>query len=139
VTVDLALQMRGMCQAVLLGGCLGLFYDGLRLARRCLPFRWVEWVLDLGFWLCATLALFLFSHSAWGGEVRLYGAVFCLLGSGAYFWGVSPVLLPPALGFLRFLRRLLGIFTRPARRLAGLFKRIGKFAKTSFHSGKKGV
>ena len=139
MTVDIALQVRGMCQAVLLGGCLGLVYDALRLARRCLPFRWVEWTLDLGFWLWATLALFLFSHRAWGGEIRLYGALFCLMGGGVYFWGISPVILPPVMGILRFFRRLLGIFTRPARWLWELFKRFGKFAKTSFHSGEKGV
>ncbi len=137
--VDLALPVRGMCQAVLLGGGLGLLYDGMRLVRRCLPLRWVEWVLDLTFWLCATAALFLFSHSAWGGEVRLYGAIFCLLGGAVWFWGISPAVLPPAMAVIRFFRRVLGIFTRPARRLVRLFKRIGKFAKTSFHSGKNGV
>ena len=99
----------------------------------------MEWVLDLGFWLWATLALFMFSHRAWGGEIRLYGALFCLVGGGVYFWGISPVILPPAMGILRFSRRLLGIFTRPARWLWDLFKRFGKFAKTSFHSGEKGV
>ena len=128
----MALQVQGMCRAVLLGGSLGFLYDALRLTRQCLPWRWVEWVLDLGFWLWATAALFSFSHAVWGGQVRLYGAVFCALGSGVYFWGISPVVLA-------FFRRLLGILTRPARGAAKLFQRIGKFAKTSFLSGENKV
>lgn len=139
MTVDVALQVRGMCQAVLLGGALGVVYDLMRVARRCVPLRWLEVVLDLVFWLIATAALFVFSHCAWGGEVRLYGALFCLMGGGAYFFGVSPCVLPPVMAFLGFLRRVLGVLSRPLRYLLCLFRRIEKFAKTSFLSGKNGV
>ena len=139
MSADIAQQLQGLCRAVLLGGMLGVLYDLMRVIRRRLPLRAVACVLDFLFWVAATAALFLFSHETWNGLIRLYGAAFCLLGGAAYFWGISPVVM----GFLFLLTglagRVLGILTFPGRVLGRVFKRFGKFAKTSFLSRKNGV
>lgn len=131
-SVDITRQLQGLCQAVLLGGALGIMYDLMRVLRRRIPLRWLEGVLDFSFWVSATVALFLFSHRAWDGQIRLYGALFCLIGGGVYFWGLSS----PVLGIFFFLmdvaQRFLGILTLPARLLGRLFKRFGKNAKNIF-------
>ena len=95
MTVSVAQQGRGLCQALLLGGGFGALYDLFRVLRARLP--GVGAALDLLFWLAATAGLFLWSQTAWGGQIRLYGALFCLLGGGVYFAALSPFLLK--LGF----------------------------------------
>ena len=139
VGVSVAGQLRGLCQAVLLGGGLGLAYDLLRVLRRGIPAGWVAIIADLLFWILATVGLFVFSREAWDGQIRLYGGLFCMMGGWAYFQGISPVILPLLLGILRLIRAILGILTAPVRRMERSFKRIGKFMKTSFLSEKKGV
>lgn len=139
MTVDIARQLQGLCRAVLLGGSLGILYDLMRVIRRRLPLPGVAAVLDLLFWTAATIALFLFSHDAWDGQVRLYGALFCLMGGAAYFCGVSPLILRLLLLLTALAGRVLGILTFPCRSLRRVFKRFGKFAKTSFLSRKNGV
>ena len=129
---DIARQLQGLCQAVLLGGAMGLVYDGMRVLRRSFSRAPVDAALDLLFWILATAALFRFSQRAWAGQIRLYGAVFCMLGGAAYFWGVSPLLLPPALLLARIVRKFLGLLSLPARLAARLFKRFEKNAKYIF-------
>lgn len=139
MTVDIARQLQGLCQAVLLGGVLGVVYDLMRVVRRRLPVPFLGGALDFLFWVGATAALFLFSHRAWDGQIRIYGALFCMLGGGAYFWGISPLVLKIAFLTVDLTAKILGILTLPVRGLARLFKRFEKFAKTSFLSGKNGV
>lgn len=139
MSIDIALQLQGLCRAILLGGSLGVLYDLMRVIRRRTGLRWLEILLDLLFWCAAVVALFLFSHDAWDGQIRLYGALFCLLGGWAYFWGISPLVLPFLLRLTVLIGRVLGILTFPCRALGQVFKRFGKFAKTSFLSRKNGV
>ena len=139
MTGDIARQLQGLCRAVLLGGGLGVFYDLLRIIRRRFPVPVLGGVLDFLFWVAATVALFLFSRDAWDGQIRLYGAVFCLLGGAAYFWGVSPLVMGLLFFLTNLAARVLGILTFPGRILGRVFKRFGKFAKTSFLSEKNGV
>ena len=93
MTVDVAQQGRALCQALLLGGAMGVVYDLFRVLRVRVKAPLLGPLLDLLFWLAAVAALFLWSQDAWGGRVRVYGAVFCLTGGGLYFWAVSPWLL----------------------------------------------
>lgn len=132
MSVDIARQLRGLCQAVLLGGALGVVYDLMRVMRRRIPLRWLGSVLDFSFWVAATVALFLFSHEAWDGQIRLYGAVFCMVGGGVYFWALSPPVLSVFFFLADMAQRILGILTLPARVLGRLFKRFGKNAKNIF-------
>lgn len=132
MTVDIARQLQGLCQAVLLGGVLGVVYDLMRVLRRRVPLPFLGGMLDLLFWAAATAALFLFSHRAWDGQIRLYGAVFCFLGGALYFWGVSTLVLGIVTFLADVLIRILGILTLPGRLLGRLFKRFGKIAKNIF-------
>ena len=139
MTPDIAQQLQGLCRAVLLGGGLGVLYDLMRIIRRRLPLPLLAGALDLLFWITATAALFLFSHETWNGQVRLYGAAFCLLGAAVYFRGISPLVMGLLFLLTGVAGRLLGILTFPGRVLGRVFKRFGKFAKTSFLSRKNGV
>ena len=105
---ELALEAEKLCEALLLGGGLGIFYDLLRMLRRRLGLRGLGTALDLLFWLGATAALFLWSDRAWNGQVRLYGALFALLGGAAYFFTLSP----PVLGLFHRLADFCGWFFR---------------------------
>ena len=77
---------------------MGMVYDLFRILRVRVKIPLLGPLLDLLFWLAATAALFLWSQAAWGGQVRLYGAAFCLAGGALYFWAISPWLL--RLGYL---------------------------------------
>ena len=135
--MDTRTELGILCQAVLLGGGLGLIYDLMRVARRRVPLPGLGTVLDFSFWMLATAALFHFSHEAWAGQVRLYGAAFCLLGGTAYFWGVSPVFLAVALRLTDMLVLILGMLFLPARVLGKVLGRIGKNVKNLFSFKKK--
>lgn len=132
MTVDIAAQVRALCQAILLGGALGVVYDLMRLVRRRVRLGWLSGTLDFLFWVLATAALFLFSHGAWNGRVRLYGAVFCLIGGAVYFWGLSPQVLAVAGALADLLLRIFGILTLPLRLLGRVFRRFEKIAKNIF-------
>lgn len=137
MTVDVAQQGRALCQALLLGGAMGAVYDLLRVLRVRIKIPLLGPALDLLFWLGATAALFLWSQDAWGGEVRLYGAAFCLVGGALYFWAVSPWAL--RLGYLGadLAAAFLGILTFPLGLAWALMKKIRKITKSIFLSGAK--
>lgn len=136
MTVQTSQQLQALCQAILLGGCLGAVYDGMRVVRCRLPLRWLEGVLDFLFWVGSTGVLFLWSQSAWGGQIRWYGPLFCMVGGVFYFWGLSPLVL--TLGYR--LADLAGLVWRmvcwPVRLGRKVFK---KFPKPPFLSGKNRV
>ena len=137
MTVDIAQQGRALCQALLLGAALGVTYDLFRILRVRIRVPLLGPLLDLLFWLLATLALFLWSQDAWGGQIRLYGAAFCLLGGSAYFWVISRWFLK--LGYLcaDVTGLLLGILTFPLGIARRFLKKIRKLIKNTFLSGAK--
>ena len=126
MTVDIAQQGRALCQALLLGAALGVTYDLFRILRVRIRVPLLGPLLDLLFWLLATPALFLWSQDAWGGQIRLYGAAFCLLGGSAYFWVISRWFLK--LGYLcaDVAGLLLGILTFPLGIARRFLKKIRK-------------
>ena len=133
---EVARQLQVLCQALLLGGAMGLAYDLLRIVRVRLRLPLAEGALDLLFWLGATAALFVWSQGAWGGQVRWYGAVFCLLGGGAYFRSLSPWVR--RLGDLaaRLAAVIWKILTFPAALVLALLKKIKNLQKTSSFPGR---
>ena len=135
--METALEVRWLCRALLLGGALGVVYDLMRVVRRRLPVKGVGSVLDLSFWVLATVSLFLFSGQAWAGRVRLYGGVFCMMGASAYFWGLSHAVLGICFRLADMLGWILGIMFLPARGLGRILKRIGKNVKYPFSFKKK--
>ena len=137
MTVDVAQQGQALCQALLLGGGMGMVYDLFRILRVRIRAALLGPLLDLLFWLGATGALFLWSQGAWGGRVRLYGAAFCLAGGALYFWALSPLVLK--LGYLGadLTAAFLGILTFPLGLARALLKKIRKIVKNIFLSGAK--
>ncbi|MCI8423107.1 MAG: hypothetical protein HFF50_06215 [Lawsonibacter sp.] len=137
MTADIIQQSRALCQALLLGATLGITYDLFRILRVRVHLPLLGPLLDLLFWLLATAALFLWSQQAWGGQIRLYGGVFCLIGGGAYFWLASPWMLK--LGYLAadLVTLFLEILTYPVGVAKALFKKIKKILQNTFHSGVK--
>ena len=113
MNIDTMEQGRALCQALLLGGAMGVGYDLMRILRVRVKLPLLGPILDLAFWLGATGALFFWSQGAWGGQVRLYGALFCLLGGGIYFWAISPWMLKFGYLLADLITRLWEILTLP--------------------------
>ena len=67
MSVDVTQQGLALCQALLLGGAMGVAYDLMRILRVRIRLPLLGPLLDLLFWLTATAALFIWSQSAWGG------------------------------------------------------------------------
>ena len=137
MTVDTLQQGRALCQALLLGGAMGVVYDLFRILRVRVKLPLLGPALDLLFWLGATWALFLWSQGAWGGQIRLYGAAFCLVGGAAYFWAISPWLLKFGYLLADVVTALLGILALPLRGVAAILKKIEKLVKNIFLFGGK--
>lgn len=104
MTIDVIQQSLALCQALLLGAAFGVLYDLSRVLRVRVRLRLLG-LTDLLFWLVATCALFLWSQRAWGGEIRAYGAAFCLAGEAPIFgysaggfcgWATVWPILPPS-------------------------------------------
>lgn len=68
MTVDLLQQLRALCQALLLGGAMGVVYDLFRILRVRVKLPLLGPLLDLLFWLTAVAALFVWSQGAWGAR-----------------------------------------------------------------------
>ena len=84
-------------QAVLLALGLGLFYDVLRAARRCMP--GCTLFADVLFGLTLGVSLLLFALTAGKGLFRLYIFAAVFLTELLYFCALSPFCLPYRLFF----------------------------------------
>ena len=137
MTVSVQQQAGAVVQAVCLGLMAGIVYDLMRIMRVRLKLPFLGSVLDFVFWVSVTGALFVWSQQAWGGEIRLYGAAFLLLGGVLYFSGLSPWVLK--IGYLGadFLTAIWKILTYPVCCLKSMGKKMKKIAKKTFHSGVK--
>ena len=129
MTVDVAQQGRALLQALALGAVMGMTYDLFRILRVRVRIPLLGPALDLLFWLGATLALCLWSQGAWGGEIRLYGAFFCLAGGGLYFWLFSRWLLWAGYRLADLIELVLGILTFPLGAARRILKKIRKKRK----------
>lgn len=131
--VEVAAQGINFLEGLTVGVGLGLLYDFLRVLRERLKKRPVVLLLDLGFWLTATAALFLFAILRGDGVIRLYQGLAFVLGGGGYFLTLSRLVLP--------LLRLLAdgwafawnLILWPFRSTARLGKKLLKKQKKDFH------
>ena len=137
MNIDVLWQARGLCQGLLLGATLGAIYDGMRILRCRLPLRILESLLDLLFWLLSTVALFLWSQSAWEGQIRLYGVAFCLVGGWLYFHLVSRLVLYLGYRVADIVTVFVGIMTIPLAVAVEILKIFEKLVKNIFLSGEK--
>lgn len=93
MAVSVAAQARALLGALALGLAAGVLYDLFRVVRVRVRLAFLGPALDLLFWLCCTVAFFLWSAGS-GGLVRIYTVILCLAGGWFYFSLVSPACCP---------------------------------------------
>ena len=92
--LSLHAQARLFLLTVLLGGGMGLVYDGLRVFRRAIPHQkwWVQ-TEDGLFWLAAVFLVFGVMLQASRGEIRFFSIFGLFGGMGLYFLTLSPLVM----------------------------------------------
>lgn len=126
--LSLHAQAQLFLLTVLLGGGMGLFYDGLRIFRHALPHQplWVQ-AEDGLFWLLAVFLVFGVMLRANSGEIRFFSIFGLFGGMGLYFLLFSRFVLAISDTLIRWAKALLGLFLRilltPFRLVFLLFRR----------------
>lgn len=122
--ITLAAQTITFLQAIVLGVCCGVIYDGCRALRRVLHAGMgLTALLDAVFCLAALLGLFVFAVIYAVGQMRGYVLVGEGIGLALYFLSLSTLLLPAMEGVLRLAGWLLWLPVRLYQRLSGFFRR----------------
>lgn len=147
--LSLQAQAQLFLLTLLLGGGLGLAYDGLRVFRRILPHKriWVQ-AEDGVFWLAAVFLVFGVMLRASGGEIRFFSLCGLFGGMGLYFLACSRFVLGVSDCVLDWTGRIVRLFLRivctpfwllwlplrrPVRKIGGF---CGKVRKKLLQSGK---
>ena len=98
---------------ILMGGGMGLLYDGLRVFRHALrhkPF-WVQ-LEDGLFWLLAVFLVFSVMLCASGGEIRFFMILGLFGGMGLYFLTLSRFVIAVSDRMIRLVKYMAGLFWR---------------------------
>lgn len=141
--LSISAQAELFLLTIVLGGIMGLIYDGLRLFRRMLPHRkwWVQ-AEDGMYWLLLAPAVFWVLLKENSGELRFF--IFLGLGGGLllYFLVLSPLVMKVGEGILtlaaKLLRLLFDIIMTPFRLLFYVIGRpVGKIGGFCGKKGKK--
>ena len=125
--LSLHAQAQLFLLTVLLGGGMGLFYDGLRVFRHALRHNafWVQ-AEDGLFWLLAVFLVFCVMLHANAGEIRFFTILGLFGGMGLYFLTLSPLMLRVFRGLFRLLGRILQTLFAPVRFFLKFLKKISK-------------
>lgn len=135
-TFTLAEETLSFFRACLLGVCLGLLYDALRIFRIAIRCNSIfVFVQDLLYFLFVTLCTFSFVLAFHDGKLRVFLLAGELLGAVVYFFTVSLLLMKVArivIGFLqKVFRAVFRLITAPFRWIGKKFwavlKRLGSF------------
>ena len=136
--LSLHAQAQLFLLTVLLGGGMGLFYDGLRVFRHALRHNafWVQ-AEDGLFWLLAVFLVFCVMLHANAGEIRFFTILGLFGGMGLYFLTLSHMVLAVSDKIISAVKYMLGLFgrivTTPFRLLWLVFRRparkIGGFCE----------
>ena len=128
---------------LLLGGGMGLVYDGMRLARRILPHGvWAVQIEDGLYWAAVALGVFEVLLQENHGEVRFFLLVAIFGGMGLYGTLASPLVMGVGEKVLKVIGRLvmllLPIILTPFRLLYLAFGRpVGNFVRFCGGKSKK--
>ena len=121
------------------GLAAGLLYDLFRVLRVRVHVPLLGPLLDLLFWITLTAVLFVWSQWAWGGMVRLYGAVFLFFGGCVYFGCSVPVVLWVGYRLADLVTFVLKILALPLIALNRLREKIKNLQKYLPFCGQNGV
>ena len=111
--LSLHAQAQLFLLTILLGGGMGLVYDGLRVFRHGLPHKpfWVQ-LEDGLFWAAAVFLVFGVMLHASSGEIRFFSIFGLFGGMGLYFLALSPFVLAASDRILRLMRYVTVLFFR---------------------------
>lgn len=136
--LSLHAQAKLFLLTILMGGGMGLVYDGLRVFRHALPHSrfWVQ-LEDGLFWLLAVFLVFGVMLQASAGEIRFFTILGLFGGMGLYFLTLSRLVIAVSDSIIRLVKYIVGLFFRivltPFRLLWLLFRRplikIGGFCE----------
>lgn len=126
--LSLHAQAQLFLLTILLGGILGLVYDGLRVFRHAFPHKpfWVQ-LEDGLFWLLAVFSVFGVMLHASAGEIRFFTILGLCGGMGLYWLTLSRLVIAVSDRIISLVKYLVGLFwriiTTPFRLLWLLFRR----------------
>ena len=111
--LSLHAQARLFLLTILLGGGMGLVYDGLRVFRHALPHKpfWVQ-LEDGLFWVAAVFLVFGVMLHASSGEIRFFSIFGLFGGMGVYFLTLSPFVMAASDRILRLIKYITVLFFR---------------------------
>ena len=111
--LSLHAQARLFLLTILLGGVMGLVYDGLRVFRRALPHRRCLIQLEDGmFWLMAVFLVFRVMLQASSGEIRFFSVFGLFGGMGLYFLILSRLVIAVSDRIIWFIKSAVLLFFR---------------------------
>lgn len=130
--LSLHAQARLFLLTVLMGGCMGLLYDGLRVFRHALPHKrfWIQ-LEDGLFWFLAVFLVFGVMLRASSGEIRFFSIFGLFGGMGLYWLTLSRLVIAVSDRIIFLVKYITGLFwciiTTPFRLLYLLFRQpLGK-------------
>lgn len=134
--LSLHAQAQLFLLTILMGGGMGLLYDGLRVFRHAFPHKpfWVQ-LEDGLFWLLAVFLVFSVMLHASAGEIRFFTILGLFGGMGLYFLTLSRLVIAVSDSIIRLVKYVIGLFwriiTTPFRLLYLVFRRplrsVGRF------------
>ena len=147
--LSLHAQAQLFLLTILLGGIMGLVYDGLRVFRHALPHKsfWVQ-VEDGLFWVVAVFLVFGVMLRASTGEIRFFSIFGLFGGMGLYFLTLSRWVIAVSDRIIWLVKYVTGLFFRivmtpfwlifrlfckPLKKIRGF---CAKRRKKLLHSGK---
>lgn len=109
--MSLSVQFLTLAMMLLSGVGMGAAFDGYRVVSNRLRIgRWLVPVLDLLYWLAATLVVFRVLAASNEGELRFYVFLGLLLGIGFYFWLFSSAVIAFVVWLMDMLQRIWRLF-----------------------------
>ena len=111
--LSLHTQARLFLVTILLGGGLGILYDGLRIFRQMVRHSrlWVQ-VEDGLFWFLAVFLVFSIMLRASSGEIRFFSIFGLFGGMGLYWLILSPAIMVVGVRGMRLAKRAVLLFLR---------------------------
>ena len=111
--LSLHAQAQLFLLTILLGGGMGLVYDGLRVFRHALPHKpfWVQ-LEDGVFWLIAVFLVFGVMLHASSGEIRFFSIFGLFGGMGLYFLTLSRLVIAVSDRIIRLVKYMAVLFFR---------------------------